>query len=121
LTLALTADQHASAVPILAPAAGAKESVAIKTEFGIDLGTAPTVDGLRALWTTLKSQHNALLDGLQPVIAMHESDKPGIVAIRLVAGPLANAAAAARLCVALAGTITACQPAAFEGQRLASR
>jgi hypothetical protein len=121
LTLALTADEHASAVPGLAPAAGAKESVAIKTEFGIDLGTAPTVDGLRALWTTLKSQHNPLLDGLQPVIAMHESDKPGILAIRLVAGPLANAAAAARLCAALAGTITACQPAAFEGQRLASR
>jgi hypothetical protein len=120
LTLALTADQHASVAPATAPAAAAINSVAVRTEFGVDLGTAPTLDGIRALWSNLRSQHSALLGGLQPVIAMHESEKPGMVAIRLVAGPLANAAAAARLCATLAGTITACQPTAFEGQRLAS-
>jgi hypothetical protein len=121
VTLALTADQHASALPAIAPRLAATESVATKTEFGIDLGTAPTVEGLRALWNTLKAQHSGSLEGLRPVIALQESDKPGIVTIRLVAGPLANAAAAARLCAILAGTLTACQPTTFEGQRLASR
>lgn len=120
-TSALAADRHAAALPATVPKVAATESVATKTEFGIDLGTAPTVEGLRALWTTLKTQHSPSLDGLRPVIALQESDKPGVVAIRLVAGPLANAAAAARLCAALAGAATACQPTAFDGQRLASR
>ena len=121
LTLALTPEEHASAGPMVAAANAATESVVIKTEFGIDLGTAPTVDGLRALWSRLKAQHGALLNGLRPVAALHESHEPGGVVLRLVAGPLANAAAAARLCATLAGPITACRPATFEGQRLAAR
>jgi hypothetical protein len=43
------------------------------------------------------------------------------VELRLVVGPLANAATAARLCAALANAGTTCQPTVFDGQRLAIR
>jgi hypothetical protein len=92
-----------------------------RPEFGIDLGGAVSVAGLRAIWTAARTRHGALLDGLRPVIAIRETGRPGGVELRLVAGPLGNAAAAARLCSAIAGTGTLCQPSLFDGQRLALR
>src|SRR5204862_3846460 len=100
-------------------ASPATESVATKTEFGIDVGSNTTVDGLRALWTSLKASQPALFEGLRPVIAVRERQNVGAVELRLVAGPLANAGAAARLCAALAAANVTCQPAVFDGQRLA--
>ena len=52
-------------------------------------------------------------------MTVRESTRPGGVELRLVAGPLANASLAARLCGAFANTGAACQPAVFDGQRLA--
>ena len=95
---------------------GAAESVATKTEFGIDLGGNASIEGLRTLWATLKAGQ-PLLDGLRPLIAVRE--KSGSFELRLVAGPLANASVAARLCAAFAAAGQACQPAIFDGQRLA--
>jgi hypothetical protein len=121
LTLELAPDQYPPPVPPIVLSPSAATTVATKTEFGVDLGTAPTMDGLRALWNSLKAQHGGLLKDLQPVMTMQEGAKPGVVAIRLVAGPLADATAAGRLCATLAGTLTACRPTTFEGQRLAAR
>jgi hypothetical protein len=98
---------------------GAAESVATKTEFGVDLGGNPTIEGLRALWGNLKQNQPGLLEGLRPVMAVRETQKSGSVELRLIAGPLANASIAARLCAALAAAGKACQPAVFDGQRLA--
>jgi len=106
--------------PADAPAPTAPTAAA-KTDFGIDLGSAPTVEGLRALWATAKSKHGALLEGLRPIITVREPTKPGNVELRLVAGPLPSATLAARLCVAITATGTVCQPAVFDGQRLALR
>jgi hypothetical protein len=39
--------------------------------------------------------------------------------LRLVVGPVADAEAAARLCMTLSAARRYCQPVAFEGQRLA--
>jgi hypothetical protein len=101
-----------------APAAAAPtESVATRTEFGIDLGTSATIEGLRAQWTTLKARQGTLFEGLRPVVAVRDSAKG--VELRLIAGPLANAGMAARLCAALSAGGTTCQPAVFDGQRLA--
>jgi hypothetical protein len=97
----------------------AAESVATKTEFGIDIGGNPTVEGVRALWATLKSHQPALLEGLRPVVAVRDGQKPGTIELRLVAGPVANAATAARLCAAFAAASQPCQPTVFDGQRLA--
>jgi hypothetical protein len=98
---------------------GAAASTATKTEFGIDLGTASTVEGLRNLWSSVKGSHEPLLEGLRPVIAVRDGGKTGMIELRLVAGPLANASVAARLCAALAAAGLTCQPAVFDGQRLA--
>ena len=97
----------------------ASESVATKTEFGVDLGGNTSIEGMRTLWTNLKASQPGLLEGLRPVISLREGRKGGSPELRLVAGPLANASVAARLCAALATAGQACQPAVFDGQRLA--
>src|SRR5262245_20355527 len=107
----------ATALPALP--LGPAGSVATKTEFGIDLGSASTVDGLRNLWLSVKNGHGPLVEGLRPVVAVRDGAKPGTVELRLVAGPLANASVAARLCAALAVAGLTCQAAVFDGQRLA--
>ena len=97
------------------------ESVATKTEFGVDLGANATIEGLRTLWTRLKANQPGLLEGLRPIVALREGQRGGAPELRLIAGPLANASVAARLCAALAAAGQACQPAVFDGQRLALR
>ncbi|HWP27712.1 MAG TPA: hypothetical protein VNL39_15385 [Xanthobacteraceae bacterium] len=92
-----------------------------RVEFGVDLGGAQTIEGLRTLWATIKSRHGTLLDGLRPLITVREKARPGSVELRLVAGPLANAATAARLCAIITAAGAVCQPAVFDGQRLALR
>lgn len=113
---AVPADRLAS---LPAADTGPTGSVATRTEFGVDLGGAASVDGLRALWVTLKSTNEGLFEGLRPVVAIREGSKPGVVELRLVAGPLGNAGAAARLCATLAAVGSTCQPTIFDGQRLA--
>jgi hypothetical protein len=95
------------------------EPAPIKAEFGIDLGRANSVEGLRQLWNAMKSKHGGALEGLRPVVAVREIARGGGIELRLVAGPLANASAAARLCATLPGA--ACHPTVFDGQRLALR
>jgi len=103
----------------LATGSGPGDSVATRTEFGVDIGGNASIEGLRSLWSTLKSGQPALLDGLRPIVAVREGQKPGALELRLIAGPLPNASIAARLCAALSSAGQACQPAVFDGQRLA--
>lgn len=107
------------AIPV-PPGQGAEDPGAARTEFGIDLGRANTLEGLRQLWTATKGKHAAALEGLRPLVTMREITRAnGGVELRLIAGPLPNASAAARLCASLAGM--ACHPTVFDGQRLALR
>jgi hypothetical protein len=94
---------------------------ASKTEFGVDLGSANSIAGLRALWLTSKHRHAALLEGLRPIIHLRERPRAVPAELRLVAGPFASAASAARLCAAITAAGAVCQPALFDGQRLAIR
>lgn len=96
----------------------AAESVATKTEFGIDLGSNATVEGVKTMWAALKAGQPGLLEGLRPVVSIREV-RPGVIELRLIAGPLANASVAARLCAALSSASQNCQPTVFDGQRLA--
>jgi len=96
-------------------------SVATKTEFAVDLGGDATFDGLRALWTSVRTSHPALFEGLRPVVAVREGGKAGALELRLVVGPLSNAGLAARLCASLVAAGLACQPTVFDGQRFALR
>lgn len=91
-----------------------------KAEFGIDIGGGPTLVAVRTVWDRAVRNHGVLLDGLRPLIAVRDG-RAGQVELRLVAGPISNAATAAKLCAALAGAGLSCQPTMFEGQRLALR
>jgi hypothetical protein len=90
-----------------------------RTQFGVDLGTANTVGGLRALWRgLLKSRSNAPLTALRPIIVIKEASSGPGMQLRLVAGPLNDAGAAARICAVLTENKRNCETAVFDGQRL---
>jgi hypothetical protein len=90
-----------------------------RTEFGVDVGGANSVPGLRALWQgLLKSRANAPLTELQPIIVIREGTGGKGMQLRLIAGPLADAAAAAKICAAMTENGRHCQTAVYDGQRL---
>lgn len=96
------------------------ESIITKTEFGIDVGSEKSLDGMRALWNSIKGIYGAQMDNLRPVIAVREGARGNAVELRLVIGPVANASAAAKLCAGFTQNLP-CQPVVFDGQRLALR
>jgi hypothetical protein len=91
-----------------------------RTEFGVDLGTANSLNGLRALWRgLLKSRSNAPLQALRPVIMIKESTSGLGMQLHLVAGPLNDAGAAAKICAVMTENERSCETTVFDGQRLA--
>lgn len=110
-----------AAVPPPNPAPVETPSAAIvrKTEFGIDLGGANSIEGLRAVWRGAVKSNSQQLASLQPIIVVKERHDGLGMQLRLVAGPLSDAAEAAKLC---AGVLTEsnrpCETALYEGQRL---
>ncbi len=110
----------ASAKP---PEAVDSEAAAIsvqQTRFAIDLGGANSIDGLRALWRGLIKSHPQIA-ALRPIIMIKEGNSGLSMQLRLGAGPLINAAAAARLCAGLAESDRRCETTVFDGQRLSLR
>ena len=90
-----------------------------RTEFGVDVGSANSVNGLRALWRgLLKSRSNAPLAPLRPIIVVKEGTNGLGMQLRLVAGPLNDAGAAAKICAVLTENKRPCETAIFDGQRL---
>ncbi|MGQ0684158.1 hypothetical protein [Bradyrhizobium sp.] len=90
-----------------------------RTEFGVDVGGANSIAGLRALWKgLLKSRANAPLALLQPIIVIREGSGGRGMQLRLVAGPLSDAAAAAKLCAVMTENDRDCETAVYDGQRL---
>ncbi|THD54310.1 MAG: hypothetical protein E8A46_08810 [Bradyrhizobium sp.] len=90
------------------------------TEFGVDVGGANSLPGLRALWRgLLKSRSNAALTALRPIIVIKEGNNGLGMQLRLVAGPIKDAAAAAKICAAMTENDRTCTTTVFEGQRLA--
>ena len=101
------------------PAPAVPEFAARHTEFGVDVGGANSVPGLRALWHgLLKSRANAALTTLRPVIMIKENNNGLGMQLRLVAGPINDAAAAAKICASLTVDDRGCTTTVFEGQRL---
>jgi hypothetical protein len=110
-----------AAQPAPAPATPADVAVQ-RTEFGVDVGGANSVGGLRALWRgLLKSRSNAALTTLHPIIVIREGTGGRGMQLRLVAGPLSDAAAAAKICAGLVESARTCETAVFDGQRLAMK
>lgn len=110
----------ASAKP---PEAAESEAPAIavqQTRFAIDLGGANSIDGLRALWRGV-TKMNPEVAALRPIIMIKEGSTGLGVQLRLGAGPLINAAAAAKLCAGLTENDRHCETTVFDGQRLSMR
>ena len=109
----------APAVATNAPSLG--ETSSARTDFAIDFGAATNLEAMRGTWSSLKAKHGGIFEGLRPLVAVRETSNRQGVALHLVVGPVGNAAAAARLCVALTSMGERCEPAVFDGQRLALR
>ncbi|MGY8704843.1 hypothetical protein RAD16_03750 [Bradyrhizobium sp. 18BD] len=105
------------------PEAAESEAPAIavqQTRFAIDLGGANSLDGLRALWRGV-TKSNPEVAALRPIIMIKEGATGLGMQLRLGAGPLINAAAAAKLCAGLAESDRHCETTVFDGQRLSMR
>lgn len=105
------------------PEAAENESPAIavqQTRFAIELGGANSIDGLRALWRGL-TKSNPEIAALRPIIMIKEGSAGLGMQLRLGAGPLINAAAAAKFCASLAENDRHCETTVFDGQRLSMR
>jgi hypothetical protein len=114
-TVAKSEDEPVSETPAAVP-----EVAVMRTEFGVDVGGANSIAGLRALWRgLLKSKANTALTTLRPIIVIKENSNGLGMQLRLVAGPISDAAAAARICATLTVSDRSCTTAVFEGQRLA--
>jgi hypothetical protein len=86
--------------------------------FAIDLGTATNVNTLRAHWGSIRAAHPAILEGMRPLVSVRQSTRPGFTEFHLVAGPISDADAAAKICQLLANARVPCRPSTFDGQRL---
>lgn len=87
--------------------------------FGLDLGGASTLDGVRERWMTVKAGFGPLLSGLHPLAAPER--RQGKAGYRLVVGPLPNSPAATGLCAHFNAAHTLCRAVKFEGEQIAQR
>ncbi|MGM4918263.1 hypothetical protein [Tardiphaga sp. 813_E8_N1_3] len=114
----ITASVQPATVTESAPAAiEAVATPVARTEFGVDIGGANSVDGLRAIWRGMSKSR--ALNGLRPIMMVKERPTGLGMQLRLVAGPLTDAAAAAKICAALTESSRPCETSIFDGQRLA--
>jgi hypothetical protein len=88
-------------------------------EYGVDIGTAASIQALRARWAGIRSAHPQLFDGLAPTVSLSELPASRRPELRLVVGPLVSADAAAKLCSTLERFRLTCQPTIFAGRHLA--
>jgi hypothetical protein len=121
VTASLNTEDPSSAVPETTPAqAATPPSRVARRQFGLDLGGGASEEALRPVWTAALRRHNALLQNLRPLVLGREQPRGG-VEYRLIAGPIGNAAKAARYCAAITGTGGVCQPTMYDGQKFASQ
>jgi hypothetical protein len=102
-----------------AQASAGREPAASSNEFGLDLGSASTLDGVQQRWTTVKANFGPLLSNLHPLAAPER--RQGKMGYRLVVGPLPNSPAATGLCAHFNAAHTPCRAVKFEGEHIAQR
>lgn len=92
---------------------------AAHAEFGVELGTAPDMDALRARWLSVKANFGPMLVGLGPVAV--KGKRPGATQLRLMAGPLKSMAAARELCARFVAANGYCWPARVDAAEVVQR
>jgi hypothetical protein len=119
-TPAAAAPEAAASGPTSTGEADSAEGTSVQVqriEFAVDLGSANSVGGLRALWRGILKT-NTELAKLRPIIVVRERSNGLGMQLRLAAGPLSDAAAAAKICAALTESDRGCETTVFDGQRL---
>jgi hypothetical protein len=91
----------------LAEPPGATRMMAVR------LASGPSVDSLRLSWSLLSDRHKTSLKSLEPRYTGSDA-----TSYQLIAGPVANAAEAQRLCLSLKARGVTCAPAEFSGDAL---
>jgi hypothetical protein len=66
----------------------------------------------------LRKSHPSQFAALRPVLSIRQNKNGLGLQVHVVAGPIADAAAAAKLCAALTADNRQCETAIFDGQRL---
>lgn len=107
-----------AAAPAAAAPAAATPPAAGSVEYGVDVGSALSIEVLRARWLGIRSAHLQLFADLTPTVTLRAIPRTNRSELRLVVGPLPTSAAAARLCAALAPYRLFCQPTAFDRQHI---
>jgi hypothetical protein len=125
VTMTMIAPPHpAAAMPFTArPSADGATRAGSPTEYAVDVGSGLTIEALRARWLALYSAHPQLFEGMKPIVGVKEVPilRGNRVELRLVVGPIGEAAAATQLCASLTQLGLFCQPTFYEGQRFALR
>src|SRR6516225_5634069 len=94
-------------------------TASIGQTYGADLGTASTIKTLHQRWAALRNAHPQLFEGVQPVVSVKQNARNGRTELHLIVGPYANAETAAQFCDFVVPFHVNCQPAMFDGSRLA--
>ena len=87
--------------------------------YGADLGAASTMKTLHHRWVSLRTAHPQLFEGVQPVVSVKQNSRTGRTELHLIVGPYANAETAAQFRDFVVPFHVNCQPAMFDGSRLA--
>lgn len=107
------------APPAVKPTVPGSSSLAPTKEYAVDIGSAVSIQALRARWTEIRTAHPQLFQGLTATVITRGSPQSGRSELRLVLGPLPNSDAAAHLCASLASYRVFCQSTPFDGQHVA--
>jgi hypothetical protein len=117
---AATADPPSPSQPTAAASPSPTEvSPSTATAYGADIATALTMKALHTRWTWLRTAHPALFEGLQPLVSLKQNPRSNRTELHLVVGPYSNADAAAQFCDFVVPFHVTCEPAMFDGSRLA--
>jgi len=102
-----------SSIPIAAT------SQPTRTQFAVELGQDPSLDGLRRRWRGLLAKHKRELKDLEiRYVAVDPAAPKNKARLKLIAGPFSNAADAAMLCAKLKARKRSCSQTTFKGKKL---
>jgi|SRR5579884_348010 len=109
-------DAHSS---VNIPLPGGTTAPTPHAQFGVELGTAPDMDALRARWVAVKANFGPLLVGLNPVAV--RDHRSGNTSLRLIAGPLPSMAVARELCTKFIAGNGRCVPTRVDAAEIVQR
>jgi hypothetical protein len=69
-----------------------------KGEYGADIGSAMSFEGLRTLWSSTKAGNPDVFENLYPLVSVQENSRPRAPQLRLIVGPFADWEGAGRFC-----------------------